>query len=121
MQIAFLDDEPLLCELFVELFSDETIQIAAFTDAREFLNHVRNHRPDAVFLDYRLRGTTGDRVAAQLPMDIPKFLVTGEIDAANGRWTGIFNRVFEKPIIVAEIRSLLRSLLKLPDLTRPSV
>lgn len=81
VRIVFLDDEPLICECFVEQFSEQGIDIEAFTQADEAMAAINARHPDLIFLDYRMPGVRGDLLAKQMPSDIPKYLITGELEA----------------------------------------
>lgn len=79
LKVYYLDDEGALCETFFDNFSDEKIQIQTFTEPSLFIEVANKNPPDLVFIDYRLPGTTGDKVAQNLPPHIPKYLVTGDL------------------------------------------
>ena len=80
LKILFIDDEPLICECFVDQFSDENVKIKTFADPEEALKNIQLDRPDLIFLDYRMPGTRGDKLALRMPSEIPKFLITGELE-----------------------------------------
>ncbi len=107
VKIFFLDDEPDLCEIFLDEFSSEVIQVSAFTDPKVAIAEVFSCPPDVIFIDYRLPNTTGDLVANNLPPHIPKYLVTGDslVSAPKG-----FEAVLAKPIDMEKIWNIIKGL-----------
>ena len=62
--------------------------------------------PDLAFVDYRLPGTTGEAVCANLPQTFPKVLVTGEVQVT----TNVdFYRILRKPTSLAEVNAVLEA------------
>lgn len=106
LKVFYLDDEPLLLEVFSDLFASEEIEIRTFSDPAKALDAVRESPPDLIVLDHRLPGTTGDRIAAQMDPKIPKILVTGDLEVACG---SSFVAKFYKPFELDEIRKFLQS------------
>ncbi len=109
IKIYFIDDEPVLCELFRELFSSDTAQIITFTNPSEAVESAKLKSPDLIFIDFRLPGITGDELAKQLPAGIPKYLVTGDL---NAKVTYEFQGVLVKPFKIDIIRGVIDSHLK---------
>ena len=107
--IYYLDDEPLLCDLFVDYFESDDISITTFTLPELALKAAADKAPDLFFIDYRLPGTTGDIVALELPADIPKVLITGEI---NPKPEYQFDKIFLKPYNSTLIQDYLDLALK---------
>lgn len=80
LKVLFLDDEADLCEIFSELLSGPNCEVRTFQDAGTALAGCESWSPDIAFLDFRLPGSSGLAVAAKLPKNTVKFLVTGELD-----------------------------------------
>lgn len=78
--VYYLDDEKDLIEIFSDTFSSPEREIVTFYEPRQFLETVRTSPPDLVFLDYRLPRCTGDDIALLIDNEIPKVLLTGEMD-----------------------------------------
>lgn len=78
-KVYFLDDEEAICENFYDSFDDSSIEITIFTDPLKAIMAIKTSPPDLLFIDYRLIGITGDKVAQQLDPLIPKVLITGEL------------------------------------------
>ena len=106
LNVLYLDDEPELCELFAEEHASEHIQINALSDVAQAIAIANSGWPQLIFLDYRLPGTTGDKIAQKMPASTPKFLVTGEIAVQTDYK---FNRILRKPTDPDEIAELLKS------------
>lgn len=109
LSIIYLDDEPDICQIFADAFAGEDISVATYTDAEAAVSAITQRRPDLVFLDYRLRNTTGDVVAARLDPAIPKVLISGDLNVPQ---TTKFVRVFPKPFDIHKITRFLRGYLK---------
>ena len=104
LKIIYIDDEPELCENFIDTFSEAGISILTFTDANSAIAAAKKTPPDLIFLDYRLPGTNGDKVAQLIDPSIPKYLITGDIAVAT---TYNFQAVFPKPYDKADISKFL--------------
>lgn len=104
----YLDDDPVLCKLFAEIFKSDKINIDTFLNAKEAILAVKKNHYDMVFLDYRLPETNGDLVAQIMPKDIPKYIITGEVSVAT---VYKFKKVLHKPFNATLINELLENML----------
>lgn len=93
--IVYLDDETELCELFVDYFSSDEVQVKSFENEEFAIHEIKTNPPDLVFLDLNLFSTTGEKVAARIDPNIPKALITGDI-RINSKPP--FLKVFHKPL-----------------------
>jgi len=109
LKIIYLDDEPDLCEMFIDNLKSDTRQIWAFTDPEEFIRKVNEIRPDLVFIDYRLPYTNGDIVASRLKLDLPKTMITGDLEV-NPREN--FVKIFHKPFSFDEMEVFIDGFMK---------
>ena len=100
LKVYYLDDEPDLCENFSDALSSNEIVVTTFSRAQLLFEAVKKSAPDLIFLDYRLPGTNGDDVARELPVEIPKFLITGDL-SVKAKYP--FLKVFEKPYKTEDI------------------
>lgn len=114
LKVVYLDDEPELCTLFEEMFSSGNVIIKTFVDANAAIDYVRINPPDIIFLDYRLRQTTGVQVAIKMDNLIPKILVTGDLTE---EFSGDFFKVFHKPILNTQINELFTQLIQQQKIT----
>ncbi len=103
-KIYYLDDEVELLELFSDLFVCDKYEIQTFSDVKAFLLKAQQEPADLYILDYRLPGTNGFEVAAQMPKDAKKILITGELNLDVPR---NFICRLEKPFQIEEIQKLL--------------
>ncbi len=107
LRIVYIDDEVDLCELFSDILSNGNREITTYTDVAKALESIQGSMPDIVFLDFRLVDTSGDSVASELPSDLPKVLITGEIDV---QVVNSFVKIFPKPVPWQEIDQFLQSI-----------
>jgi FixJ family two-component response regulator len=108
-KILYLDDEPDLCEIMYYTLSSDEVEIETFQDDKIFMDKCNITKPDLVILDYRLVGTTGDEVAQKLAPDIPKILITGEI---NLKCTYNFDKILSKPFREEELMTAIDKIKK---------
>lgn len=104
LRVFYLDDEETLCDLFFEFLDSDNIRVSTFTDANESIRETRQNPPDVFFIDYRLKGTTGNKVAESVSPDIYKILVTGDLSVKAER---SFQKTIRKPFSFQEIQDLL--------------
>lgn len=77
--VAYLDDEPGMCQIFIDNFSTDDIKIIAYTDPVAFLADAKGLALDLIVLDFRLPNTNGDEVAKALGDGVPKVIVSGDL------------------------------------------
>lgn len=109
LKIVYLDDEPDLCAIFSESFSNDQVQITTFTDPDKCVQFVKSNPPDLIFLDYRLPATTGDLVAVKMATQIPIILITGDVQVSTQYQ---FKKILPKPYDYGEIEKVIQSLKK---------
>ena len=110
LKVYYLDDEEALCEIFVDYFASDSVEITTFTDPAKAIAVTQTNPPDLFFIDFRLPSTTGDEVAKSLPADIPKYLITGDIGV---KTKYKFKALFNKPYKPEEIQKVLDAFLKI--------
>lgn len=108
LKVVYIDDEEYLLENFRELFANDQVDIATFTDPARACVAIASDPPDLVVVDNRLGTTTGPELAARLAPAIPKVLLTGDLIHARDPQ---FTRVFDKPMNYEEIQNFLRDCL----------
>ncbi len=108
INVMYLDDDPVLCKLFSEIFKSDKINIDTFLNAKEAILAVKKNYYDLIFLDYRLPDTNGDLVAQILPENIPKYIITGEVSVVTEYK---FKKVLHKPFNATLINDLLEKML----------
>lgn len=106
LRIVYLDDEPLLCEMFVDNFASLEVSVQTFTNPETAIVAINESNPDLVFLDYRMPLTNGIEVADRLNPEIPKALITGDLDVT---YQESFVKVFHKPFDFTEMESFIRA------------
>ena len=110
LKVYYLDDEEALCENFVDIFASEAVEVTTFIDPAKAIALTLTNPPDLFFIDFRLPNTTGDVVAKSVAADIPKFLITGDINVSSGYK---FKAVFNKPYKPEDIQQVLDGFLKI--------
>jgi DNA-binding response OmpR family regulator len=80
MTILFLDDEPGICDIFRDTFTNETTEVMAFTNHDDAIALTRQRQVDLAFIDYHLDGITGVEVARNNQLNIPIVFITGRLD-----------------------------------------
>ena len=108
-QIYYVDDEIELCEIFVDEFSTKDYEITAFHDPQSAIAACEKKAPDLIFIDYRMPGMNGDKLAQRLSPDIKKILITGEIQVDV---EAKFETILGKPIMNKLVRDQLAKYLK---------
>lgn len=103
-----IDDEIELGELFVDLFSSPECYVVHFNNPNEVINALKKESPDLFFIDYRMPKMDGDELAKFLPKNIPKYLITGEI---NPQVKSEFTEILQKPYKIEKVFQILESLI----------
>jgi DNA-binding NtrC family response regulator len=111
--VWYIDDEIDLCEMFTDIFTNNNIHINTYTnydDVKEALAEIDSkNMPHVCFIDYRLKGVTGDQIAAELPQSTPKYLVTGDLQVPP---SPLFIAVLPKPYDSETIQYIMDTLLE---------
>lgn len=110
LNIVYLDDEVELCSIFAEIFNSPDVCVTTFSEHETAIKHIQTATPDLIFVDFRLSGTTGDQVALRLDPNIPKVLVTGDL---NVRTIYQFNRIFNKPFDIKDVHDFITGFSKI--------
>ncbi len=111
--IVYIDDEKDLGFLFKELLEGLTdCVIECFSDATKAAQFIKRKKISAVFIDYRMPEQNGDELAKQLPKDLPKYLVTGELDVQNLVDVSLFKGIITKPFDPDELQAVIDKIIK---------
>ncbi len=106
-KIIYLDDESDICEDFALIMESDSVQVITFNSPLELLQKIDSINPDLIVSDYRMPGLTGIELAKKLSPQLPKVLLTGELDL---KGTSDFIKVFQKPCDFKALRSFLYEL-----------
>lgn len=109
LSIFYVDDEQDLCDIFQELNQSDQLKIRTYVDPLVAVADALKEPPDLVFLDYRLPGMTGDKVAAAMKVDVPIYLISGDLNVKTGF---NFTRILGKPVDNSEIQKIISDLLE---------
>ncbi len=110
LKVYYLDDEPILCRLFLEEFESTEIEVVTFTNFQKLIDITKSNPPDVIFLDYRLPGINGDQIALKLANEIPKYLITGDLQVKTSYH---FAGIIQKPYEEQNIHQILKSIQKI--------
>jgi DNA-binding response OmpR family regulator len=101
INVVYIDDEEMLCQMFKEYLQSEGINITVFTDEEPAIAFCNNTNPDLIFIDYRLKKSNGVDVAKAITSLSKKILITGELDVTMD-WC--FDDKIEKPYRLSSIK-----------------
>lgn len=104
LEVIYIDDEPDLCDMFSEAFTSSHVNITTFIDPNEAISYIAVKSPDLVFIDFRLPNITGDKIALKIDPNIPKVLITGDLQV---NVEDIFDRIFYKPVDFLQLAQYL--------------
>jgi CheY-like chemotaxis protein len=104
IKVYYVDDEPELCELFVDIFASSKVLVSTFTNPSEALEKILSNPPDLIFMDYRMPGMNGMELAQKSPVDIKKYLISGE---NNISVNNMFEAILKKPLNVQLIHKII--------------
>lgn len=104
IKVYYIDDEPDLCEIFEDLFATKDIVIETFTDPLKLLETTLLSPPDIIFMDYRMPVMNGVELAKKMPIDLKKYLISGESSLSPDY---PFHGILYKPFDIVFIKDLL--------------
>ena len=106
LTIFYIDDEPMICENFHDEFESDDLDIRTFVNPDEAISEATKSPPSLIFIDYRFPRATGETVANALPPNIPKVLVSGDL---NIRTKYNFLAVLSKPASSDDIWQIINN------------
>lgn len=111
-KVLYLDDEPFLCEIFLHELKGMGFDPAVFTEPTPAIEYFEKHQHQllALFIDFRLKGVTGEDVLKKIETKVPCYLVTGDLAFLNRIDTSRLKEVIPKPVDFDRVTSILRSL-----------
>ncbi|NJK92975.1 MAG: response regulator transcription factor [Blastochloris sp.] len=123
LSVSILDDEPIaLLQLQTLLGLEPGIKIlSASTTGSDFLNSLKIHTPDAVFLDIQMPETTGFEIASQIPASIPIIFVTASETHAIRAFEVNALDYLVKPVTSLRLKKSLARLLNKPPGNEPTL
>ncbi|MBX9838410.1 MAG: hypothetical protein K2X69_08880 [Silvanigrellaceae bacterium] len=105
IKIYFLDDETDILEIFKDTFSSNEFIITTFSNPTDLIEASKIDKPDLYFLDNKLPNFTADIVSKQLDPDIPKAIITADV---NQKFEMNYIAIFGKPFRNEEILELMK-------------
>lgn len=117
-KVLLVDDEENIRSTLGDYLKRERFEVTLANDGQEALDHLGNLSPDIVILDVRMPKVDGLEVCREIrrqPNYIPIIMISGEkketLDQVVGLEVGAdkyITKPFELPVLVAELRALLR-------------
>lgn len=108
MKIIFVDDENELCEIFRESFSIKgEVEVLTFGDIESCKDYMSKNEVALMFIDYRMSRMNGVDFAKACDANVPKFLLTGELDPQVPEQ--LFKGIVFKPFEDEEIQSIINA------------
>src|SRR5262245_36001039 len=121
--LLVIDDESSILHAFRRVFREPDVQLLTAASAREGLELVAQHRPDAVVLDIKLPDQSGldaDRELRQIDARVPVLFITGHgttDQAIEAMKLGAFDFLL-KPLELAQLRELVQQAFEISRLMR---
>ncbi len=103
-EIYYLDNEQDLCDIVEEYGEIANIAVSTFTNHENAIAACADTEPDILFIDYRLQGITGDKVAQRISDAVTKVLVTGELQPPT---LAGFSSVLAKPFDLKDFLEII--------------
>lgn len=110
-EVVYIDDEPMLCRAFSAILMQRGIAVTTFTDSVAAIAHINSHPTALVICDYRMPRLSGLDVRAQIPDDIPFYLVSGELDVPMREGVKV-SGILTKPFRIERLVEIVESHLK---------
>ena len=111
LNVYYLDDEPDLLESFKDTFETDSVRVTTFQHPKDCLNAISKHSPDLLFLDFRLPGVTGDKIASEISDRIPKVLVTGDLSVeTSAKFVAVVHKPFDHGLVESLIHSYRKAI-----------
>jgi CheY-like chemotaxis protein len=110
--VLYIDDEPLLCRVFHRILDRRGAPIVTFTDPELALAYAHANPIAVIVCDYRMPNLNGLELLARLELDVPFFLVSGDISisppgAVGPRVTGVLAKPFQPETLLALLQPYL--------------
>jgi nitrogen regulation protein NR(I) len=116
-RVLVVDDEEMIRYAFGQFLADEGYEPLLASDGASALGELREHRPEILFLDYRLPGKDGLSLLKEIRSidgDVPVVFMTafGQMDVAiKAMQLGAYEYL-TKPLDLEKIRSLMERILQ---------
>ncbi|PKR77722.1 hypothetical protein CEY16_07255 [Halalkalibacillus sediminis] len=112
--IYVLDDDAGIRLLLEEVIKREGFRVKSFEYPEELREEVRKKAPDMMFIDYLLKGSRGDKIAAEIEQSgysIPTILISGfaKDDIERAIESDTIVQILEKPFRVEYVCDILHN------------
>jgi len=107
--LVYIDDEAMLCRVFQRIFEDCGALVVTFTDPELAIAYANANPVAAIVCDYRMPTLNGLEVLDRLEVEVPFFLISGDIAIAslvqrNPRVTHVLPQPFRPEDLIALLR-----------------
>jgi DNA-binding response OmpR family regulator len=113
-RILMLDDNPDILDIVKEALIYEKFEVNITTDSTNFIQTIKNFKPDLLILDYKLHGPKGDEICRQVKKNnqlfgIPVIICTAYLNDGDTISCGC-DAIITKPFGLDELMEKVNSL-----------
>jgi DNA-binding response OmpR family regulator len=106
-RILMLDDNQVILDVVKEALSYEKFEVSVTTNSVNFIETIKQYRPDLLILDYKLHGPKGDEICRQVKrnnqlFDIPVIICSAYLNEGDTISCGC-DAVIAKPFGLQEL------------------
>lgn len=115
--LLVVDDQPNVCRLFFEVFTDEGLNVELAYNAEQAINKIRARTPMLVLLDVNMPGMSGIdslKEIRKLKPDLPVVMMTAysELEVVlEARKKGLIRYYLSKPFDLSEVSVMVKEIL----------
>jgi len=117
-KMLVVDDEPGVLDMIRGHFKYHGFDVLTAGDGVEGVKLCREHKPDVILLDFKMKHMDGDEAVPHLREAVPKALIlmvsAYQDEAAKKRLRGLgIDGYFEKPVSILELQRVIENALNL--------
>ncbi len=117
-KMLVVDDEPGVLDMIRGHFKHHGFDVVTAEDGDEGVKLCREHKPDVILLDFKMKHMDGDEAVPHLRETVPKALIlmvsAYQDEAAKKRLRGLgIDGYFEKPVSILELQRVIENALNL--------
>lgn len=117
-KMLVVDDEPGVLDMIRGHFKYHGFDVLTAGDGVEGVKLCREHKPDVILLDFKMKHMDGDEAVPHLRETVPKALIlmvsAYQDEVAKKRLRGLgIDGYFEKPVSILELQRVIENALNL--------
>lgn len=121
MKLLVIDDEPGVLDMIQGHFKHHGFEVLTAGDGGEGVKLCREHKPDVILLDFKMKQMDGDVAVPHLRKAVPQALIlmvsAYQDEVTRKRLEGLgIDGYFEKPVSILELQAVIERALKAPRL-----